>query len=155
VAGPRISVSSQNKKITAARLPDPTPNKGDAGSLTIIAYDTGPLVSISRQTVRGLLKISPRILTTIPMEFHLLHKAIKGTPVVSLHTVTRAVHIRLLTRQIHNIRILSIAAVTRPARLRRSLPTATLLFSSPTAPCGTTVTRTRLLACRRTSSRPT
>jgi hypothetical protein len=58
VTGPRVSVSSQYKKITVARSPDPTPKKGDAGSLTIIAYDTGPLVSVSRQTVRGLLKIS-------------------------------------------------------------------------------------------------
>jgi hypothetical protein len=56
VAGPLVSVSSQNKKITAARLPDPTPNKGDVSSLTIVAYDTGPLVRVSRQTVRGLLK---------------------------------------------------------------------------------------------------
>jgi hypothetical protein len=54
VADPRVSVSSQNKKITA----DPTPNKGDPGSLTIVAHDTGPLISVSRQTVRGLLKIS-------------------------------------------------------------------------------------------------
>jgi hypothetical protein len=53
VAVPRVSVSSQNKNKTA----DPTPNKGDAGSLTIVAYDTGLLVSVSRQTVRGLLKI--------------------------------------------------------------------------------------------------
>jgi hypothetical protein len=58
VVGPRISFISQNKKITVARLPDPTPNKGDAGSLTIVAYDTGPLVSVSRQTMCGLLKIS-------------------------------------------------------------------------------------------------
>jgi hypothetical protein len=58
VAGPHVSVSSQNKKIIAARPPDPTPNKGDAGSLTIVAYDTNPLVSVSKQTVRGLLKIS-------------------------------------------------------------------------------------------------
>jgi hypothetical protein len=57
VAGPRVSVSIQNKKITAARPPDPTPNKGDASSLTIVAYDTGPLVSVSRQTVYRLLKI--------------------------------------------------------------------------------------------------
>jgi hypothetical protein len=57
VAGPRVSVSSQ-KKITAGRPPDPTLNKGDAGSLTIVAYDTGPLISVSRQTVRGLLKSS-------------------------------------------------------------------------------------------------
>jgi hypothetical protein len=58
VAGPRVSVSSQNKKITATRLPDPTPNKGDAGSLTIVAYDIDPLISVSMQTVRRLLKIS-------------------------------------------------------------------------------------------------
>jgi hypothetical protein len=56
VAGPRVSVSNQNEKITAARPLDPTPKKGDAGSLTIITYDTGPFVSVSRQTVRGLLK---------------------------------------------------------------------------------------------------
>jgi hypothetical protein len=54
VAGPRVSISSQNKKITA----DPTPNKGDPGSLTIVAQDTGPLIGVSRKTVRGLLKIS-------------------------------------------------------------------------------------------------
>jgi hypothetical protein len=58
VAGPRVNVSRQNKKVTAARPPDPTPNKVDAVSLTIVAYDTGQLVSVSRQTVRGLLKIS-------------------------------------------------------------------------------------------------
>jgi hypothetical protein len=55
VVGPRVSVSSQNKKITTARPPDPTPNKGDAGSLAIVSYDTGPRVSVSRQTVHGLL----------------------------------------------------------------------------------------------------
>jgi hypothetical protein len=55
VIGPRVSVSSQYKKITA----DPTPNKGDPGSLTIVAHDTGPLVSVSRRTVRGLLKKFP------------------------------------------------------------------------------------------------
>jgi hypothetical protein len=54
VAGPRVS--SQNKKITTARPLGTTPNKGDAGSLTIVAYDTGPLVSVSRQTVRGCSK---------------------------------------------------------------------------------------------------
>jgi hypothetical protein len=58
VVGPRVSVSSQNKKIIVARPLDPTPNKGDAGSLTIVVYDTSPLISVSRQTVRGLLKIS-------------------------------------------------------------------------------------------------
>jgi hypothetical protein len=58
VVGPRVSVSSQNKKIAAARPPDPTANKGDAGSLNVIANDTGPCLNISRQIVRGLLKIS-------------------------------------------------------------------------------------------------
>jgi hypothetical protein len=94
------------------------------------------------------------------MEFQLLHRAVKGTPVVSLNTVTRVIHIQLFARQIHNARILPTTAATRPARLRHSLPallcrslsTATLLFSSPTAPCVTMVMRTRLLACRRTSS---
>jgi hypothetical protein len=54
VAGPLVSVSNQNKKTTA----DPIPNKGDPCSLTIGAHDTGPLVSVSRQTVCGLLKTS-------------------------------------------------------------------------------------------------
>jgi hypothetical protein len=62
VAGPSVSVSisisSQNKKITIARPSDPTANKGDAGSLTIVANDTGPRVSVSKKTVHGLLKIS-------------------------------------------------------------------------------------------------
>jgi hypothetical protein len=88
------------------------------------------------------------------MKFQLLHRAVKGTPVVSLNTVTRAVHIRLLAWQIHNARILPTAAASRPARLRRSLPAAALLFSSPTAPCVTTVMRTQLLACGRTSGQP-
>jgi hypothetical protein len=88
------------------------------------------------------------------MKFQLLHRAIKGTPVVLLNTVTGAVHIRLIARQIHNARILPTAAASRPARLRRSLPAAALLYSSPTSPCMTTVTRTRLLACGRTSGQP-
>jgi hypothetical protein len=67
------------------------------------------------------------------MKFQLLHRAVKGTPVVSLNTVTRVVHIRPLARQIHNARIHPTAAATRPARLRRSLAAATLLFSGPTA----------------------
>jgi hypothetical protein len=58
VVGPRVSVSSQNKKITVARPPDPSANKGDAGSITIVANDTGPRISVNRQTVRRLLKIS-------------------------------------------------------------------------------------------------
>jgi hypothetical protein len=88
------------------------------------------------------------------MKFQLLHKAVKGTRVVSLHTVTRTVHIRLLARQIHNARILPTTATSRPARLRRSLLAAALLFSSPTAPCVMTVTRMQLLACGRTSGQP-
>jgi hypothetical protein len=83
-----------------------------------------------------------------------LQLCVKGTPVVSLNTVTSAVHIRLLARQIHNARILPAVASTRPAHLRHSLPAAALLFSIPTAPCMTTVTRTRLLACRRISDQP-
>jgi hypothetical protein len=96
----------------------------------------------------------PPIFTIVPMEFQLLHRAVKGTPVVSLNTVTRAVHIRLLARRIHNARILPTAVATRPACLRCSLPATALLFSSLTAPCMMTVTRTRLLACGRTSGQP-
>jgi hypothetical protein len=86
------------------------------------------------------------------MKFQLLHRAVKGTPVVSLNTVTHTVHIWLLARQIQSTHILPTVTATRRPHLRRSLPAAALLFSSPTAPCVTTVTRTRLLACRRTSS---
>jgi hypothetical protein len=82
------------------------------------------------------------------------YNVVKGTPIVSLNTITRTIHIRFLARQIHYARILPTAAATRPARLRRSLPAAALLLSSPTAPCVMTVTRTQLLACGRTSSRP-
>jgi hypothetical protein len=85
----------------------------------------------------------------MPMEIQLQHRAVKDTPVVSLNTVMPAVHIRLLARQIHNARTLPTAATTLPAHLRRSLPAAALLFSSPTTPCVTTVTRMRLLACGR------
>jgi hypothetical protein len=88
------------------------------------------------------------------MKFQLLHRAVKGTPVVSLNTVTHVIHIWLLARQIHNGRILPTTAASRPARLRRSLPAAALLFSSPTAPCVTTVMRTRLLACGHTYGQP-
>jgi hypothetical protein len=87
-------------------------------------------------------------------EFQLLYRAVKGTPVVSLNTGTHAVHIRLLARQILHTFILPTAAASRPARLRRSLPVLALLFSSPTAPCVTTVTRTLLLACGRMSGQP-
>jgi hypothetical protein len=41
----------------------------------------------------------------------------------------------VLARQIHNKHILPTTAATRLAHLRRSLPAAALLFSSPTAPC--------------------
>jgi hypothetical protein len=58
VVGPHVSVNSQNKKIIVGLLPNPTTNKGDAGSLTIVANDTGPRVSVSGQTVCSLLKIS-------------------------------------------------------------------------------------------------
>jgi hypothetical protein len=93
------------------------------------------------------------------MEFQLHHRAVKGMPVVSLNTVTRTVHIQLLTRQIHNTRTLPTDVATLPARLRRSLPTrlcrslpaATLLLSSPTAPY---VMMTRLLACGRLPGQP-
>jgi hypothetical protein len=88
------------------------------------------------------------------MKFQLLHRAVKGTPVVSLNTVMHAVHIRLLARHIHNARIFPTAAASRRTRLRRSLPAAALLFSSPTAPSVMAVMRTRLLACGRTSDQP-
>jgi hypothetical protein len=88
------------------------------------------------------------------MEFQLQHRAVKGTPVVSLDTVTHVVHIRLLARQIHNARTLPTVAATLPAHLRRSLPAAALLFSSPTAPCVLIVMRMRLLACGRLPSQP-
>jgi hypothetical protein len=87
-------------------------------------------------------------------EIPIAAQSVKGTPVVSLNTVTHAVRIRLLARQIHNAHILPTAAASHPAHLRRSLPAAALLFSSPTAPCVTTVTRTRLLACGHTSGQP-
>jgi hypothetical protein len=44
--------------ITAPHPPDPTANKGDAGSVTIIVNGTSPRVSVNRKTMRGLLKIS-------------------------------------------------------------------------------------------------
>jgi hypothetical protein len=88
------------------------------------------------------------------MEFQLQHRAVKGMSEVSLNTVTRTVHIRLLSRQIHNTRTLPITAATLPARLRRSLPAAVLLFFSPTAPSVTTITMTRLLAFVRLPSQP-
>jgi hypothetical protein len=88
------------------------------------------------------------------MEFQLLHRSFKGTPIVTLNTVTLVAHIRLLARQIHNTHILPTGTASRPAHHRRSLPAATLLFSSPSAPCVTTVTRTRLLACGRMSGQP-
>jgi hypothetical protein len=76
----------------------------------------------------------------------------QGHTSVSLNTIMHAVRIRLLTRQIHNARILPTAAAPR---LRRSLPATALFFSSPTTPCVMTVMRMLLLSCGRTSSRPT
>jgi hypothetical protein len=73
----------------------------------------------------------PPIFTIVPMKFELLHRVVKGTLVVSLNTETCVVHIQLLARQIHNTRILPTAIASRLARLRRSLPAAALLFSSP------------------------
>jgi hypothetical protein len=60
------------------------------------------------------------------MKFQLLHKAIKGTQVVSLNIVTHTVHIRLLARQIHN-------RVFSPSLL----PLSPLTFAalSPPQPC--------------------
>jgi hypothetical protein len=80
------------------------------------------------------------------MEFQFQHRAVKGTPVISLITVMCVVHIQLLARQIHNARTFPTVTATLPTGLRRSLPTrlccslsvAALLFSSPTAPCVTT-----------------
>jgi hypothetical protein len=88
------------------------------------------------------------------MKFQFQHRAVKGTLVISLNTVTRTVHIRLIARHIHNTCTLPTATATVPARLRRSLPAATLLFSSPIAPCVTTMTRTRLLECEWLSGQP-
>jgi hypothetical protein len=148
VVGPRVDVSSQNKKITAAR-PRAGPNSQQRRCGITNHRHPGYLPTRARAA-----QTFPPIFTILPMKFQLLHRAVKGTPVVSLNTVTRAIHIRLLARQIHNVRSLPTAAATRPARLRRSLPVAALLFSSPTAPCVTTVTRTRLLGCGRTSGQP-
>jgi hypothetical protein len=88
------------------------------------------------------------------MKFQLLHRVVKGTPVVSLNTVTSVVHIRLLARQSTTLAFSPTATSTCPARLHCPLPAAALLFSSPTAPSVTAVTRTRLLACGRTSDQP-
>jgi hypothetical protein len=52
VTGPRVSVSSQYKKDNRClpTCPDPTTNKCDAGSLTIVANDTGPHVNVIKPT---------------------------------------------------------------------------------------------------------
>jgi hypothetical protein len=144
----------QNKNITATRPPDPTPNKGDGFTNHRRRWHWPTRQRQQANRARAAQNFPP-ILTIMPMKFQLLHRAVKGTLVVSLNTVMHVVHIQLLTRQIHNTDILPTTAATRPARLRHSLPAATLLFSNPTAPCVTTVTRTRLLVCERTSSRPT
>jgi hypothetical protein len=119
---------------------------------------TGPRVSVSSQYKKDNRWPNSQQrrsgFTILPMKFQLLHRAVRGTSVVSLNTVTCVVHIRLLTRQIHNTCILPTAAASHPARLRRSLPAAALLFYSPTAPCVTTVMRTQLLAWGCTSGQP-
>jgi hypothetical protein len=103
----------------------------------------------------------PPILTIMPMEFQLQHIAVKGTPVVSLNTVTRVVHIRLLARQIHNGRTLPTTVATLLAHLRRSLP-ARLTALSPPQPCSSPAHRflrddsdTDAITGVRMSSRPT
>jgi hypothetical protein len=68
------------------------------------------------------------------MKFQLLHRAVKGTPVVLLNTVTRAIHIWFLARQIHNARILPTAVATRLAHLHRSLPAAACSSPAPPLP---------------------
>jgi hypothetical protein len=155
VTGPCVSVSSQYKKDNRCPPAGPNSHLRRYGFTNHHRLWHWPTCQHQQANRARAAQNFPCILTIIPMEFQLLHRAVKGTPVVSLNTVTRAVHIRFLARQIHNARILTTAAATRPARLRRSLPVAALLFSSPTAPYVTTVTRTRLLACGSTSSRPT
>jgi hypothetical protein len=154
VAGPHVSVSSQNKKDNRYPLAGPNSQLRRCGFTNYRRLRHWPNRQHQQANRARVAQNFPPILT-MPMIFQLLHRAVKGTPVVSLNTVTRDVHIRLLTKQIHNAYILPTAAATHPARLRRSLSAAALLFSSPTTPCVTMVTRTQLLACRCTSSRPT
>jgi hypothetical protein len=153
VSGPRVS--SQNKKITAAR-PRIRPNSQHrrCGFTNYRRPWHWPTCQRLQANRARAAQNFPHIFTIVPMKFQLLHKAVKGTPVVSLNTVTHAIHIRLLARHVHNTCILPTAAATHPARLRRSLPAADLLFSIPTTPCVTTVTRTRLLVCGHTSGQP-
>jgi hypothetical protein len=68
------------------------------------------------------------------MKFQLLHRAIKGTLVVSLNIVTLAVHIRLLARQIHNTRILPTAAASHRARLPALSPPQPCSSPAPPLP---------------------
>jgi hypothetical protein len=155
VAGPHVSVSSQNKKDNRCLPAEPNSQQRRCGFTN--HRHLWHWITCQRQQANRARAAQnfPPILTIMPMKFQLLHRAIKDTPIVSLNTVTRAVHIQLLARQIHNACILPTATATHPARLRRALPVAALLFSNTTAPCVMTVTRTRLLACGRTSSRPT
>jgi hypothetical protein len=55
VTGPRVIVSCQYKKDNCClpARPDPTANKCDLGSLTIVANDTSPRVSVSWLTCVG------------------------------------------------------------------------------------------------------
>jgi hypothetical protein len=147
VTGPRVNVSSQYKKDN--RWPNSQQRRsGFTNHRCPWHWPTHQRYQADR--VRTAQNFPP-IFNIVPMKFQLLHRAVKGTLVVSLNIVTRVVHIRLLARQIHNACILPTAAASCPARLRRSLPAAALLFSRPTAPC---VKRTRLLECARTSGQP-
>jgi hypothetical protein len=68
------------------------------------------------------------------MKFQLLHRAVKGTQVVSLNTATRAVHIRLLARQIPNARILPTAAASRPLAFAALSPSQPCSSPAPPLP---------------------
>jgi hypothetical protein len=149
LAGPRVSVSGQNKKIIVACPPNPTANKGDAGSLTIVANDTSPRVSVNSQTVHGLLKV----FTYIDFSAHGIQISPKSR---QGHTSNFLKHsyARSFSKDIHNTGTLPTVAATLPARLRRYLPAADMLFSIPTAPYVTTVMRMRLLACGQLPGQP-
>jgi hypothetical protein len=82
VAGPRVSVSSQNKK----KIADPTPNKGDLGSPTIVAHDTGHSSALAGKPWASCSKF-PTYIYYSAHETPIADRAVKGTPVVALSTV--------------------------------------------------------------------
>jgi hypothetical protein len=150
VTGPRVTVNNQYKKDN--RWPNSQQRRSEfTNHHRPWHWPTRQRSQANR--ARAAQNFSP-IFTIVPMKFQLLHRAVKGTLVVSSNKVTRTIHIRLLARQIHNARILPTAAASRPTRLHRSLLTVALLFSSPTAPYVMTVMRKRLLACGRMSGQP-